>query len=50
MLFSMKIIDLYKETVIAVCKETGICESDLIHSNSEEIEVMLVATSVGLGW
>jgi predicted XRE-type DNA-binding protein len=28
MLFSMKIIDLYKET--------GVCESDLIHSNSEE--------------
>lgn len=36
MLLSMKIIDLYKETVVAVCKETGVCESDLIHSHSEE--------------
>lgn len=36
MLFSMKIVDLYKETVVAVCSETGVSESDLIHSNSEE--------------
>ena len=33
---SMKNIDLYKELVISVSKETGVEEIDIIHSNSEE--------------
>ena len=33
---SMKNIDLYKEVVVAVSKETGVEEIDMIHSNSEE--------------
>lgn len=33
---SMKNIDLYKELVVAVSKETGVEEIDMIHSNSEE--------------
>lgn len=32
----MKNIDLYKELVAVVSKETGVEESDIIHSNSEE--------------
>lgn len=32
----MKNIDLYKELVVAVSKETGVEEIDIIHSNSEE--------------
>lgn len=33
---NMKNIDLYKELVVAVSKETGVEENDMIHSNSEE--------------
>lgn len=36
MFYSMKILDFYNDMVVAVCKETGVCETDLIHSNSEE--------------
>lgn len=32
----MKNIDLYKELVVVVSKETGVEETDIIHSNSEE--------------
>lgn len=32
----MKNIELYRKMVVVVCTETGVCETDLIHSNSEE--------------
>lgn len=32
----MKNIDLYKEVVVAVKKETGVEEYEMLHSNSEE--------------
>ena len=36
MFYGMKNIDLYKELVIAVADETGIGESEMLHSNLEE--------------